>query len=169
MTIHAGGLDTCIVNGAGQRFCVGNGQYGQLAKAAPLLTQSNTVPVATVIPASLGATTFPVASAFVAVTNSANAPVCALLLSVKVDATCDASPTVFDPALADVAVDGTSAAGATVTYNPTANKGGKPVAVTCSPPSGSQFAVGSTTVNCTAGTTTGTFTVRCTSGLCLVV
>jgi hypothetical protein len=36
-----------------------------------------------------------------------------------------------------------------------------PVTVTCAPASGSQFAVGDTTVTCKAGVTTGTFVVGC--------
>jgi hypothetical protein len=158
-------MSTCILDGAGQRFCVGNGLYGNLGIGS--FTANNAVPAATVIPTALRPTAFATPPPFVTISDSANAPVCSLLLSVKVAATCDPSPTVFDPALADIAVDGTSAAGAIVTYNPTANKGGTPVAVTCSPPSGSQFAVGPTTVTCTAGTTTGTFTVRCSSGALL--
>ncbi|GBF91631.1 hypothetical protein Rsub_04371 [Raphidocelis subcapitata] len=84
---------------------------------------------------------------------------CTLLLSLKVDATCDPTPPVFDPALEDISVDATSAAGAVVTYAPTANDDGAPVTVTCDPASGSQFVIGTTPVTCTAGVTTGTFNV----------
>ncbi|GBG00654.1 hypothetical protein Rsub_13383 [Raphidocelis subcapitata] len=80
-------------------------------------------------------------------------------LSVKVDATCDNTPPVFDPALEDINVDATSAAGAVVTYDPLANNDGVPVTVTCTPASGTQFAIGTTLVTCTAGVTTGTFNV----------
>ena len=60
----------------------------------------------------------------------------------------------------DIAVEATSAAGAVVTYTVTATENG---VVTCNPPSGSQFAMGMTTVNCSAtnsvGTTNGSFNV----------
>ena len=71
----------------------------------------------------------------------------------------DTTPPVFDPALANINVAATSAAGAVVTYVPTATNNGGPVTVTCAPTSGSQFAIGTTLVTCTAGVTTGTFNV----------
>ncbi|GBG00560.1 hypothetical protein Rsub_13350 [Raphidocelis subcapitata] len=159
MSIHAGGASTCTINGLGQRLCTGSSQFGQLAKATPATSTINTSPVPTVIPAALIPSSFSVPSAFVTVSNAASVPVCTLLLSVKVDATCDPTPPVFDPALDDISVDATSAAGAVVTYAPTATDTGAPVAVTCNPASGSQFAFGTTPVTCTAGVTTGTFNV----------
>jgi hypothetical protein len=158
MSIHArGGASTCIINGLGQRLCAGNNAWGQLA--IPVST-INTSPVATIIPAALIPSSFSVPSAFVTVSNAASVPVCTLLLSLKVDATCDPTPPVFDPALEDISVDATSASGAVVTYAPTANDDGVPVTVTCAPASGSQFVIGTTPVTCTAGVTTGTFNVR---------
>jgi Tol biopolymer transport system component len=62
-------------------------------------------------------------------------------------------------------VDATSPAGATVTYAVTATDTVDPLpSVSCSPPSGSTFPVGTTTVNCSASdvsgnTSTGSFTV----------
>jgi hypothetical protein len=159
MSIHAGGNTTCIINGLGQRLCAGNNQFGQFAKAGTATTTINTSPVLTVIPAGLASAPFAVPAPFVSVTNAANAGLCTLLLSVKVDATCDASPPAFNPPLADMSADATSAAGAVVTYNVTAGKGRKPVAVTCTPASGSHFVIGDTTVTCQAGVTTGTFVV----------
>ena len=159
MSIHAGGNTTCIINGLGQRLCAGNNQFGQFAKAGTATTTINTSPALTVIPAGLAPAPFAVPAPFVSVTNAANAGVCTLLLSVKVDATCDASPPVFNPPLADISADATSAAGAVVTFDVTADKGGVPVAVTCTPASGSTFAIGDTTVTCQAGVTTGTFVV----------
>jgi hypothetical protein len=156
MSIHAGGNSTCIINGLGQRLCAGNNLYGQFAKAASAI---NTSPVAAVIPAALAPSSFAVPTPFVAVLDAANAPVCTLLLSVKVAATCDPTPPVFSAALEDITVDATSADGAVVTFSPTAEDEGVPVPVTCTPESGSQFAVGSTNVTCKAGVTTGTFAV----------
>jgi hypothetical protein len=60
---------------------------------------------------------------------------------------------VFSGVPAPITVDATSPAGATVTYTPpTASEPGETeaVAVTCAPPSGSTFAIGSTKVTCTA-------------------
>ena len=73
----------------------------------------------------------------------------------------------------DITAEATGPAGAVVTYSATANGGGgaddengRPTdgsTVTCSPASGSTFALGTTTVNCSAtnsaGTTTGSFEV----------
>ena len=160
-SIHAGSLSTCIITGLGKRICTGSNAYGQLASST-LVASINTSPLETVIPASgpLAGSTFALPPPFVVVSDAANAPVCLLQLSVKVDATCDNTPPVFDPALADLKVDATSAAGAVVTYDPPANNDGIPVTVTCTPASGSQFAIGTTPVTCTAGVTTGTFNVR---------
>jgi hypothetical protein len=59
----------------------------------------------------------------------------------------------------NITAEATSAAGAVVTYDATADGG----TVSCTPASGSTFALGTTTVNCSAtninGTTTGSFTV----------
>lgn len=52
----------------------------------------------------------------------------------------------------DMTVEATSPAGAVVTYTATATEGG---VVTCSPASGSTFAFGDTTVNCTATNSVG--------------
>ena len=73
------------------------------------------------------------------------------------------APTMTLPA--PMSVHATSKAGATVTFSPTATDavdGSRPV--TCTPPSGSVFPIGTTTVTCTAtdasgNTATGTFTV----------
>jgi hypothetical protein len=159
MSIHAGGNSTCIINGLGQRLCAGTNQFGQFAKAAPVTTTINTSPVLTVVPAGLAPSPFAVPTAFVSVSDATSAGVCTLLLSVKVDATCDPTPPVFNPALEDITADATSTEGAVVTYSPTAEDEGVPVNVTCTPASGSQFAVGPTPVTCKAGVTTGTFTV----------
>jgi hypothetical protein len=83
----------------------------------------------------------------------------------------DKTPPVITGMPADVTVAATSAAGAVVTYpNPTATDnvdGTDPV--TCVPPSGSTFAVGTTTVTCTSTDKAGngamaTFTVTVTAG-----
>ncbi|GBF94287.1 hypothetical protein Rsub_06909 [Raphidocelis subcapitata] len=159
-SIHAGALSTCIITGLGKRICTGSNFSGQLASSTPIAS-INTSPLETVIPASgpLAGSTFALPPPFVVVSDAANAPVCLLQLSVKVDATCDNTPPVFDPALEDINVDATSAAGAVVIYDPTATNDGVPVTVTCAPASGSQFVIGSTPVTCTAGVTTGTFNV----------
>ena len=68
---------------------------------------------------------------------------------------------VFNPPLANISVNATSGAGATVTFDVTADKGGVPVPVTCTPASGFLFPIGDTTVTCTASFTTGTFVVGC--------
>jgi hypothetical protein len=94
------------------------------------------------------------------ISDAASKPVSSLL-SVKVAATCDPTPPVFNPPLANIAAGATSGAGAAVTFNPTADRAGMPATVTCAPASGSQFAIGNTTVTCTAGVTTGTFVVGC--------
>jgi hypothetical protein len=65
------------------------------------------------------------------------------------------APTDADLALsgvpANITTDATSPAGATVTYPaPSASDEEGPPAVTCAPPSGSTFAIGTTTVTCTA-------------------
>jgi len=61
----------------------------------------------------------------------------------------------------NIVAEATSAAGAVVTFTATAEGADGPV--TCTPPSGSTFALGTTTVNCSAtnaaGTSTGSFTV----------
>jgi hypothetical protein len=65
----------------------------------------------------------------------------------------------------DTIANATSPAGATVTFSATAADGAHPTpAVSCAPPSGSVFAIGTTTVACTAtdhvgNTANGTFTV----------
>jgi hypothetical protein len=74
----------------------------------------------------------------------------------------DATPPVLHLP-ADITKNATSAQGAKVTYTVTATDGG-PVTVSCSPPSGSVFPIGVTTVTCTAtdaqhNVTTGSFTV----------
>jgi hypothetical protein len=156
MSIAAGGASTCILNGLGQRLCAGNGQFGQLATATPSTT--NTSPAPTVIPSSLTPTSFSVPTPFVTVSDATNPGVCTLLLSVKVDATCKAA--VFTPPLKDTTVNATSVAGAVVTYTtPTATVDGVNTPVTCAPASGSQFPIGTTTVTCTAGASSGTFKV----------
>jgi hypothetical protein len=68
-------------------------------------------------------------------------------------------PTLTLPA--DITVEATSPAGAVVTYSATADEN---ATVVCNPPSGSTFALGTTTVNCSATnvlnqTTTGSFHV----------
>ena len=50
----------------------------------------------------------------------------------------------------DITAEATSAAGAVVTYTASAMDNGSPLAVSCSPPSGSTFAIAQTTVTCTA-------------------
>jgi hypothetical protein len=155
VSIHAGGHSTCIVNGLGQRLCAGTNQFGQLAIASPPTSVTNTSPV----PTAPAGTSFAAPPAFVTV-SAGSAPVCTLMLSVKVDATCDPSPPVFSPPLENIAADATSADGAVVSFSPTAEDEGVPVDVTCAPPSDSVFPLGDTTVTCTAGVTTGTFVVR---------
>ncbi len=64
----------------------------------------------------------------------------------------------------DITVTATGPSGAVVTYSATATDNGGSVPVTCFPPSGSIFAIGTTTVNCTAtdaagNDATGSFTV----------
>jgi hypothetical protein len=71
----------------------------------------------------------------------------------------DVIPIVFNPPLQNISAEATSTDGATVTFNVTADKGGVPVPVTCTPASGFLFPIGDTTVTCTAGSTTGTFVV----------
>ncbi len=67
----------------------------------------------------------------------------------------DTSPPVID-AFADMTEEATSAAGAIVTFSPTAADNMDPaVTVVCSPPSGSQFALGTTLVTCNATDTAG--------------
>lgn len=67
---------------------------------------------------------------------------------------------------APITVDATGPAGAVVTYTATATDNADPrLAVVCTPSSGSTFAIGTTTVTCTAtdasgNRTTGSFTVR---------
>src|SRR5207244_4275808 len=62
---------------------------------------------------------------------------------------------------ANITAEATSAAGAVVTFTATASGADGPVS--CTPASGSTFALGTTTVNCSAtnpaGTATGSFTV----------
>jgi hypothetical protein len=157
LSIHAGGASTCIINVFGQRLCAGTSQFGQLATGSS--STINTSPVPTVIPESLAPASFDLAAPFVTVSDATNTPVCTLWLSVKVDATCDTTPPVFDPALEDIHAAATGADGAVVTYSPAATDGGVDIPVTCTPGSGSQFPLGDTTVTCTAGVTTGTFKV----------
>jgi hypothetical protein len=57
----------------------------------------------------------------------------------------------------DISVEATSSAGAKVTYEATADDGSE---VTCTPPSGSVFPLGTTAVACSAGTASGTFNVN---------
>jgi hypothetical protein len=64
-----------------------------------------------------------------------------------------------------ITIEATGATGAVVTYtNPTASDQNGAVTVTCTPASGSTFALGTTTVTCSAtnaaGTSTATFTVK---------
>ena len=77
--------------------------------------------------------------------------------SFNVTVTGGAAPVLHLPA--DMTVEATSPQGAFVSYTATADGG----TIQCSPASGSQFALGTTTVSCSAtnvdGTTTGTFTV----------
>ena len=56
----------------------------------------------------------------------------------------------------DLVEEATSAAGAVVTFNVTTDDG---TPVTCTPASGATFALGATTVNCTAGAATASFQV----------
>ncbi len=57
---------------------------------------------------------------------------------------------------ADITVEATGSSGAIVTFSPTANDAvDGPVSVTCSPISGSTFAIGTTAVNCSASDTRG--------------
>lgn len=78
------------------------------------------------------------------------------------------APTLALPA--DIKVPATSAGGAMVSFNATAlDAVSGPAAVTCTPPSGSQFPIGATQVQCTAtdlsgNSTTGSFSV--TVGCC---
>lgn len=76
----------------------------------------------------------------------------------------NAPPTLNLPA--DITVDATTPAGASVTFTVTADDDVPDAApnISCTPPSGSTFAIGTTTVSCTAtddegAQTTGTFTV----------
>lgn len=55
-----------------------------------------------------------------------------------------------------VTAEATSSSGAVVTFSATSSDG---TAVTCTPASGSVFALGATTVNCSANSATGSFTV----------
>ena len=158
MTIGAGTLATCIINGIGQRLCAGYNTYNQLALSSAVNSNSN--PTATVIPAALVPTSFAAPPPFVTISDASN-PICSLLLSVKVVATCDPTPPVFNPPLANIAAAATSTAGAVVAFNPIAIRAGVPVTATCTPTSGFLFAMGNTTVTCTAGVTTGTFVVGC--------
>jgi hypothetical protein len=80
-------------------------------------------------------------------------------------------PTLTAPVLAlpgNISVLATSAAGAVVTYSASASDENGAVAINCSPVSGSTFAPGTTTVNCSAtnaaGTTNGSFTVTVSFG-----
>ncbi len=61
---------------------------------------------------------------------------------------------------ADIVAEATSSSGAAVTFNVTATENG---VVVCTPPSGSTFALGATTVNCTAtnsaGSSSGSFKI----------
>ena len=66
---------------------------------------------------------------------------------------------VFSPPLQDITAEATSLDGAMVTYSPTATAWGVDTPVSCTPASGSQFPLGSTTITCAAGATTGTFKV----------
>ncbi|HJW92721.1 MAG TPA: HYR domain-containing protein [Thermoanaerobaculia bacterium] len=59
----------------------------------------------------------------------------------------------------DITVTATVESGAPVTFTASASNG---AAVTCAPPSGSLFPIGTTTVNCSAGTLTGSFHVTVT-------
>jgi hypothetical protein len=65
---------------------------------------------------------------------------------------------------ANITVELTGPGGAVVTFTPTATDAGGPVTLSCTPPSGSTFPLGSTTVNCTAtdaagNTSSGTLVV----------
>jgi hypothetical protein len=81
------------------------------------------------------------------------------------------APTLTAPVLslpANISLLATSAAGAVVTYSASASDENGAVAINCSPVSGSTFAPGTTTVNCSAtnaaGTTNGSFTVTVSFG-----
>ena len=77
------------------------------------------------------------------------------------------SPALGDPPTLElpgtIVAEAENAAGATVSFTVSAtNSGGNPVEVTCSHASGSVFAIGDTTVTCTAGEeepVTGSFVV----------
>ncbi|MHB9005347.1 MAG: HYR domain-containing protein [Limisphaerales bacterium] len=79
---------------------------------------------------------------------------------------CDNTPPLLGPCPADRVVNAVSPAGAIVTFaEPSAFDECSAVSVTCEPPSGSRFAIGTTTVTCTAVdgaglTSSCTFTVR---------
>jgi hypothetical protein len=82
---------TCVLDGIGQRFCAGNGNHGQLAKAAPVKSITNPAPVITVDGPGASAGPFAVLPPFVTITDAQSKPVCSLKLSVQVAATCDAN------------------------------------------------------------------------------
>jgi hypothetical protein len=88
---------------------------------------------------------------------------CAAGAAVGVSAQGDSCPSapVIRPPLQNMTVNATSVDGAIVTYRPrSARDNNGSIPIICDPASGSQFAIGSTTVTCTAGVTTETFTVR---------
>jgi lysophospholipase L1-like esterase len=65
-----------------------------------------------------------------------------------------AGPTSTAPQIscpADLFVSGITGSGQSVSFTPTITGGASPVTTTCAPASGDVFALGSTTVNCTAG------------------
>lgn len=62
----------------------------------------------------------------------------------------------------DIVAEATSQSGAAISFSPTASDGSESIPVSCEPVSGSVFAIGTTTVTCTASATTtveATFTV----------
>ncbi|MGA2854817.1 MAG: lamin tail domain-containing protein, partial [Verrucomicrobiota bacterium] len=66
---------------------------------------------------------------------------------------CNSPLTITCPS--NITVRATSPAGAVVTFTVTTSGGCPPISVVCSPPSGSTFPIGATTVNCTATNTCG--------------
>lgn len=95
--------------------------------------------------------------------NSSNGGDCGLSSVVGIDMVEDQPPVLTLPA--DITAEATNASGAAVSYTATATDDNDPSpVVACSPASGSMFAIGTTTVNCTATdagglSSSGSFTV----------
>jgi hypothetical protein len=96
--------------------------------------------------------TFPIGTTLVTCTARDS---CGQMVNCGFTVTVNPLPPINLTCSSNITVAATSATGAVVTYTSSASGGCPPVTINCNPPSGSTFAIGTTTVTCTASDACG--------------